>query len=70
MPSASTSEVIVEAVPIELQWPTLGVERRLELVELRLGHPARAQLVGVVPEIGAGAELPAPEPGRLGRARR
>ncbi len=26
MPSASTSDVSVEAVPIELQWPTLGVE--------------------------------------------
>ena len=40
---------------------------RFELVELRLGHPPGAQLVGVVPEVGAGAELPPAEPRGLRR---
>ena len=41
IPSASTIDVIVDAVPISLQWPTLGTLRRLELVELLLRSSAR-----------------------------
>ena len=48
----------MEAVPISLQCPNGGDRGRLELVELLVGHAAGAELVGVVPEIGAGAELP------------
>ena len=61
---------MVEAVPSSLQWPNDGVARGLQLVELRLRHPAGAQLVRVVPQVGAGAELAAAEDGGLGRARR
>ena len=47
-----------------------GRRGRLELVELLLRHPPGAQLVGVVPEVGAGAELPAAEQRRLATGRR
>ena len=61
IPSASTSAAIVEAVPSSLQWPAPWIVAGLELVELRLGHPAGAHLLDVVPEVGAGAELAAAE---------
>ena len=68
MPSASTTAAMVEAVPISLQWPADGADRRLELVVLASAHPPGAELVGVLPEVGADAELAAAEdagwPGR------
>ena len=54
---------MVEAVPIVMQWP---FERDIEFsisTNSRLGDPAGAQLLVVVPAVGAGAELPpAPVP--------
>ena len=50
--------------------PGGGFRRRLQLVELLLAHAPGAQHVGVVPEVGSGAELAAAEDCRLGRAAR
>ena len=55
-PSASAALVIVEAVPIVMQWPGRARDAVLDLAPVVLGDVAGAQLGPVLPGVGAAAE--------------
>ena len=54
-------EFMVEAVPITLQWPAEREFTGLGRHEVLQAHLAGAHLLGEAPDMGAGAELLAPE---------
>jgi hypothetical protein len=55
-PSVSATEVIVEAVPITMQWPNERAMPFLHFLPVALGDRAGAQLRPVFPRVGTRAE--------------
>ena len=59
-PSASAALVMVEAVPIVMQWPGERAMPFFDLLPVRLGDLAGAQVRPVLPDVAAGAQRSPP----------